>query len=99
MFFYTPPMCCMLCREAHHPRVLTKCLTRPLCLPRSRSLDGAKERPAVCVTTSQTPILDVIAQLAASGLHRVFILDGDRKPTGVVSLKDILRTLFLLSSD
>lgn len=66
---------------------------------RSRSLDSAMEKPAVCVATPETSIEHVIGKLAATGLHRLFVVDGARHLVGVVSLKDILRYLLLASTE
>lgn len=60
---------------------------------RSRSLDGPKERPAVCVASPNTPVILVLKKLAAAHLHRVYVVNTFRCPVGVVSLKDILRCL------
>lgn len=45
-------------------------------------MDGAQEKPAVCVTTLDTSVLDVVKKLAAAHLHRLFVVDDKRKPIG-----------------
>jgi len=44
--------------------------------------------------TLKSTIHDVILQLAQSHFHRLFVLDSDQKPIGVVSLGDIIGFVF-----
>jgi CBS domain-containing protein len=48
--------------------------------------------PPVTVQVTDT-VLVAIQLLAESHLHRVYIVDEDRKPVGVLSLTDVLRAL------
>lgn len=48
--------------------------------------------PIVCVTGA-SPLQRVIGGLKATKLHRMFIVDEERRPIGVVSLSDVLRFL------
>jgi len=41
----------------------------------------------------ETPLKDVLEKFAKLKLHRVFVVDKDQKPIGVVSLGDVLRTV------
>eukprot|EP00039_Didymoeca_costata_P020013 m.339726 g.339726 ORF g.339726 m.339726 type:complete len:312 (-) comp18934_c0_seq1:81-1016(-) len=66
---------------------------------RSRALDSALERPAVVTTRMDSPVLKVIGQLAATGLHRIYVVDEKRHVTGVVSLKDIIKCLLQMSTE
>lgn len=44
-----------------------------------------------CVTARpETQLKDVVKDLAESHLHRVWVIDGDNKPIGVVSLRDVI---------
>lgn len=45
---------------------------------------------SVVVATSSDTLEDVIKKIVQNGIHRVFIVDENHKPTGVISLKDIL---------
>jgi CBS-domain-containing membrane protein len=38
----------------------------------------------------ETHIKDLIKDIVEAGLHRVWVLDADNKPSGVVSLRDII---------
>ena len=52
---------------------------------KSRALE-ANARPAIVCVRLTTHLTDIIKRLAATGLHRVYILDDDEKPIGVISL-------------
>ena len=52
---------------------------------KSRALE-ANARPAIVCVRITTHLTDIIKRLAATGLHRVYILDDDEKPIGVISL-------------
>ena len=43
--------------------------------------------------TAETPFRDVVARLAAAGVHRIYLADERGRPTGVVTLTDVLRVL------
>ncbi len=58
---------------------------------RSRGLDGPSEKPAVVTVTPNVPLYDVVHKLAKTGLHRLYVVDPEHKPIGVISLKDVLR--------
>lgn len=45
------------------------------------------------VVSPSTPLGEVIARLAESGTHRVYVCDGDGRPTGVITLTDILKVV------
>ena len=48
--------------------------------------------PPVTVNVTDT-VLVAVQLLAESRLHRLYIVDEDRKPVGVLSLTDIIRSL------
>mmetsp|Transcript_11094 Transcript_11094/g.12697 ORF Transcript_11094/g.12697 Transcript_11094/m.12697 type:complete len:337 (-) Transcript_11094:57-1067(-) len=48
---------------------------------------------AAVVVTPEATLRSVIAKLAATKMHRVFVVDKQRKPIGVVSVSDIARIL------
>ncbi len=49
--------------------------------------------PPVLLCDAETPFRDVVARLAASGVHRVYICDAQRRPTGVITLTDVLKAV------
>jgi len=57
-------------------------------------MDGATERAAVVSIHLDDTILDGAKKLAKAGLHRVFIVDENNKPKGVLTLKDVLRMVY-----
>eukprot|EP00051_Salpingoeca_urceolata_P026321 m.476868 g.476868 ORF g.476868 m.476868 type:complete len:313 (-) comp20684_c0_seq1:154-1092(-) len=65
----------------------------------SRSLDGACERPAIVQVHRDTTLRQVVGRLAATGLHRVYVLDAESKPAGVISLKDVLKHALQTTTD
>lgn len=65
---------------------------------KSRSLE-ANARPAIVCVRVSTHMRDLVKRLAATGLHRVYILDEDEKPIGVISLRDIIRYILPKVSD
>jgi len=59
---------------------------------RSTEIDG-KSR-AACVTVEvDTPLQVVLGKLAATKMHRVYVINGQRKPVGVVSVSDVVIAL------
>jgi len=59
---------------------------------RTTELDGKSH--AACVTVElNTPLSVVLGKLAATRMHRVFIIDEHRKPVGVVSVSDVVVAL------
>ena len=65
---------------------------------KSRMLE-ANARPAVVCVRVDTSLADIVKRMAATGLHRVYILDDHEKPVGVVSLRDLIRFLLPQVSD
>lgn len=49
--------------------------------------------PAVVGIKASTSFSQVIAKFAATGLHRLFVIDDSRVPIGVVSLGDVIRAI------
>ena len=62
------------------------------CKTRSRKLPQAN---SAIVATSKSTLLSVMESLYKYSIHRVFIVNDKQKPIGVVSLKDVLKTLAL----
>ncbi len=58
-----------------------------------------QERPAVVSVNTEASVVDVLAKLAVSHLHRVYVVDGVHHPVGVVSLKDLLKFVLDASED
>ena len=56
---------------------------------KSRALE-ANARPAVVCVRLTSHLSDVASKLSATGLHRVFVLDENEKPIGVVSVRDLI---------
>ena len=48
--------------------------------------------PSIHAKATDT-LATVMSRLATSRIHRVFVVDDDNKPVGVVSLSDVLNTL------
>ena len=59
---------------------------------KSRALE-ANARPAVVCVRTTTTLAEIVKRLAATGLHRVYVLDENEKPVGVISLRDLIRHL------
>ena len=59
---------------------------------KSRALE-ANARPAVVCVRTTTTLAEIVKRLAATGLHRVYVLDENEKPIGVISLRDLIRYL------
>lgn len=58
-----------------------------------REFIGKQKKLETCGTDIK--LKDVIKQLAASGEHRLWIVDKDGTPLGVVSLGDVMKALML----
>jgi CBS-domain-containing membrane protein len=49
---------------------------------------------AACVTVElNTPLSHVLGKLAATKMHRVYVIDAQRKPVGVISVSDVVVAL------
>lgn len=59
-------------------------------MPHHPTPDDAKSFPAVVTAHPDTPFAELIERLAATRLHRMYIVDAEGHAVGVVSLKDIL---------
>ncbi len=46
--------------------------------------------PSTLLLSAETKLSVVVKDLAENHLHRVWVLDGDNKPIGVVTLRDII---------
>lgn len=59
---------------------------------RATELDGKSH--AACVTVDvNTPLATVLGKLAATKMHRVYVIDSHRKPVGVISVSDVVVAL------
>jgi len=59
---------------------------------RATEIDG-KSR-AACVTVDiNTPLATVLGKLAATKMHRVYVIDAHHKPVGVISVSDVVVAL------
>ena len=54
-------------------------------------------RRALVTCTASESLLTVMEKLVKAGVHRIFVIDGERKPIGVVTNTDILDTVLSLS--
>lgn len=52
-----------------------------------------KARPAVSVVNLDTPVHQMIAKLAKTNMHRLFLVDKEHKPCGVFSVSDVVNLL------
>ena len=50
-----------------------------------------KERYPSCHVHTDTTVAHVIGLLAKTGYHRVFVVDAEQKPVGVISVADIVK--------
>eukprot|EP01133_Synstelium_polycarpum_P007977 gene7977-9372_t len=57
-----------------------------------RMQDYKAVHPSICSSMDE-PLQKLITRMAAAKIHRVYILDDDRKPIGVISLHDILEKI------
>lgn len=59
---------------------------------RQTELDGKSH--AACVTVElNTPLSQVLGKLAATKMHRVYVIDAQRRPVGVISCSDVVVSL------
>jgi CBS domain-containing protein len=65
---------------------------------KSRMLE-ANARPAIVCVRITTSLTEIVKRLAATGLHRVYVLDEEEKPIGVISLRDLIRFILPRISD
>jgi len=64
---------------------------------RVTEIDG-KSR-AACVTVElNTPLSTVLGKLAATKMHRVYVIDAHRRPVGVISVSDVVVALAQIQS-
>jgi CBS-domain-containing membrane protein len=50
--------------------------------------------PPVVGINEETPLCDVMTKMLESKVHRVWILDSNNKPTGVISMTDVIRLFY-----
>lgn len=53
----------------------------------------SQSKRELCTCYADASIDHAVKLLVARGLHRVFVIDNDRKLVSVVSIRDILKTL------
>jgi len=59
---------------------------------RATEIDGKSH--AACVTVElDTPLATVLGKLAATKMHRVYVIDAQRRPVGVISVSDVVVAL------
>lgn len=58
-------------------------------LQKIKEENPSRPRGVVCVNM-ETTLKEVITKLAENKVHRIYVVDADKKPVGVASLKDIL---------
>ena len=56
-----------------------------------QSVPQKKERYPSCHVHTDTTVAHVIGLLAKTGYHRVFVVDAEQKPVGVISVADIVK--------
>jgi len=64
--------------------------------------DIKSDKPAVITAPASANLRDIISKLAKTKIHRLFIVDQKRRPVGIVSVKDVIRSLLdmkLLGND
>jgi CBS-domain-containing membrane protein len=59
---------------------------------RVTEIDG-KSRAACVTVEMNTPLATVLGKLAATKMHRVYVIDARRKPVGVISVSDVVVAL------
>jgi len=64
----------------------------PLLLPTSQYKSKQETIPDI-VCTMATPLRSVISMLASTGVHRVWVVDEQRKPTSVISITNVCEFL------
>jgi len=50
-------------------------------------------RSPVCLVTEESTLIEIVRQIVEFRVHRVWIVDNEQKPFGVISLSDIFRVL------
>lgn len=60
-------------------------------LSKARILLGKNLAPVVC--TPEDTLATLIDKMAQERVHRIFVLDADKKPLSVISLRDILKVM------
>ena len=50
-----------------------------------------KEHVAVCETTPTSTFRTIVEMIYRTGMHRVFLVDGEKRPVGIVSVSDICK--------
>lgn len=55
-------------------------------------------RPPLLTCTSSAKFIDIICQLADSKVHRIHVVDADKKPVDIVSLSNILDIILLFAT-
>jgi len=81
-------------RTAMDGRALLNHSTREyIALARRASEVSGKSHAPVAVVGLDTPLLTVIGKLAATKMHRIFLIDQQNKAVGVISVSDIISLL------
>lgn len=52
---------------------------------------GRKEHVAVCEVSMETPFRTIVEMIYRTGMHRVFLVDANKAPVGIVSVSDICK--------
>jgi len=68
-------------------------MDHPFALSRKDRVPGAEVGQDLKVCTPESSLLAVLRNLAANKLHRLWVLDSERKPLGVVSTTDIMELI------
>eukprot|EP00698_Gefionella_okellyi_P001599 TRINITY_DN1151_c0_g1_i3.p1 TRINITY_DN1151_c0_g1~~TRINITY_DN1151_c0_g1_i3.p1 ORF type:complete len:262 (+),score=64.31 TRINITY_DN1151_c0_g1_i3:362-1147(+) len=55
--------------------------------------EGATELPSPLACSANTAFLDVVQTLSESGRHRIYVIDAQRRPVGLVTLTDLLMAI------
>lgn len=66
-----------------------------LSLPVKQLINQIGKRLISCVETDS--LIDVIEKLAKEKVHRIYVVDKDNKPTGVITLTDVMDTIINLA--
>ena len=62
-------------------------------LEAEKSPPPSVQAPPLLTATAATPFRQAVARLAAAGVHRVYVADERGRPSGVVTLTDVLRAV------
>ena len=60
---------------------------------RKRAEQGGRTHAAVAVAHAESSLKDIVDKLATTHHHRVFLVDLEHKPIGVVSVSDVCAVL------